>query len=279
MDINLLLKAGMKACGRVLKLLPTDGPDGIGSPTKYMMRTIEEDTLPSLDILVPFLIKKTFSVDALIPVDVNESDVFSIINDNRLAMKYMNDDRYSTYRIPSEITDGQKIVTIKSCVPVNANGTAMGSTLDNFYNERPWNSNFGRTSSGDLYGMVMASAVDYADRQLMGSIHRNFRFYFFEPNILVITNYSGTLNATFAVRNDPSLITIGDMAFEGVRKLFILDLKKNIYNEYGNFTEIDTAFGTLDLKIGDWSNAESERNELFDTYRATSHFRTSSMRS
>ena len=277
MDINLLLKAGMRACGRVLRLLPTEGEDGIGSPTQYMMRIIREETLPSIDILHPILVKKTFSTGMLIPVDVNDEEVFTLSTQNAMATRVMNDDRYSIYRIPSDLTDGQKILTIKSCVPVHANGGGIGMYGD-YFNERPWNSRFGRAASGDLYGMVVAAQVDYADRLLIGDVSRKFRFYFFEPNILMITNYTGPLNATFCCKNDESLITVDDMAYEGTRRLFILDLKKSIYNEFGNYTEVDTAFGSLDLKIGEWSGAEQERNELFDIYRSTSHFRTSSVR-
>lgn len=278
MDINLLLRAGKRSCGRVLNLLPKDGEDGIGSPTKYMMKIIEEETLPSLNILIPIILKKTFGTGSLIPVDINNPDMYVLSTQNAMAAKIMNDDRYSTYRIPSDLLEGQELVGIKSCVPVNANGSGIGM-YHQYYNERPWNSHFGRASSGDLYGMVMASAVDYADRQLIGSISRNFRFYFFDPNILMITNYNGPLNATFLCKNDPSLISVTPQAFEMTRRLFILDLKKSIFNEFGNYTELDTAFGQLDLKIQDWSSAENERNELFDNLRSTSHLRNSSIRS
>lgn len=278
MDINKLLKAGKKACGRVLKLLPKDGEDGIGSPLEYMMKTLEDDTLMSINILHPMLIKKTFSTGFLTPVDVHSDEVLDLAVDNQLMSRVMNDDRYSTYRLPLSLTDGHEVISIKSCVPVRSNGASLGMYGD-FYNELPWNNHFGRTSSGDLYGSTMAALVDYADRQLLGGISRGFRFYFFSPNIFMCTNYVGALNATFCCKNDPSLITCDDTTFEYVRRLFVLDLKKNIYNEFGNYTEVDTAFGTLDLKIGDWSSAENDRNELFDSLKSTAHFRTSSMRS
>lgn len=281
MDINNLLKAGMRACGRVLRLLPQEGDMGIGSPVEYMMKILREETLPSLDILHPILVPKTFGTGDLIPVDINSDSVaIDLAMRNAKAKGTMNDDRYSTYRVPIELTDGQQITSVKSCVPVSANTGGLGVPGQHFnYNERPWNNRFGRASSGDLYGMVTAAQIDYADRLLLGQMSRTFRFYFYEPNILMITNYTGALSATFCCKNDESLITIGDTAYEGTRRLFILDLKKSIYNEFGNYTEVDTAFGTLDLKIQDWSNAETERNELFDNYRSTAHFRTSSIRS
>lgn len=274
MDLNMLLRAGMRECGRVLKLLPTDE---IKSPTDYMMTIIREETLPSLDILHPMIIKKTFSTDALIPIEVNDPTVL----DSRIPRKVMLDDRYSKYRVPLELTDGHEIMTIKSCVPISSN---YGPMMDGFgrygsYCGLPWNNHFGRATSGDLYGAALLSQVNYADRQLVGEISRNFRFYFYPPNILMLTNYIGPLNAAFCVKNDENLLSLDDMTYEGVKKLFLLDLKKSIYNQFGNYTEIDTPYGTLDLKIQDWASAEQDRNELYDTYRSTSHFRTSTIRS
>jgi hypothetical protein len=278
MDRNMLLRAGMRTCGRVLNLLPKDGDTGIGSPTKYMVRILTEETLPSLDILHPIIITKTFTTGSLIPVDINSEEIVDLSINDLQANRVINDDRYSTFRVPASITNGYKIMTVKSCVPVRANGAGVGA-YGSYYNEAPWNTHFGRASSGDLYGTVMAANVDYVDRLLVGEVSRQFRFYFYEPNILMITNYMGALSAKFCCRNDESLTTLDDMTYEATRRLFILDLKKSIFNEYGNYTELDTAFGSLDLKIGDWSSAENERNELFDTYRSTSHFRTSSLRS
>ena len=59
MDLNNLLKSGMRECGRVLKLLPKDE---IGSPTEYMMKIIREETLPSLDIIHPMIHSSTDSL-------------------------------------------------------------------------------------------------------------------------------------------------------------------------------------------------------------------------
>lgn len=274
MDLNKLLKSGMRECGRVLKLLPEDE---IKSPTEYMMSVLREETLPSLDILHPMIIKKTFSTADLIPVEINDFDMY----DTTLPRRVILDDRYSKYRIPIELTDGHEILTVKSCVPISA---AYGPMIDGYgygscFNTLPWNNHFGRATSGDLYGAVLTANVNYADRQLIGEVSRNFRFYFYAPNILMITNYMGSLNASFCVKNDENLISLDDMSYDAVKRLFLLDLKKSIYSEFGNYTEVDTPYGTLDLKIQDWSGAEQERNDLYENFRSMSHFRTSSIRS
>ena len=273
MDMSDLLKAGMGACGRVLRLLPKEGEDGIKSPREYMIKIFNEETLPSLNILHPMILNKEVSTSSLKPIDVNDADVFATTVPDRVR----NDARYSMYRVPSEVTDGYEITTIKSCVPIRANGHGVGA-YGSYYNEAPWNNHFGRSSSGALYATTFAGLIDYADRQLLGSVSRNFRFKFYAPNILAITNYTGPLAIAFCVKNDPNAISLDDMTFEGVRRLFILDLRKRIYNEYA-FAEISTPTGNIDLGIGEWSSAETDRNELFNEYRATSHFRTSSIRS
>lgn len=275
MDINLLLKAGMHACGRVLKVLPKDGPDGIGSPKQYMMEVLREETLPSINILHALLLQKT----------VSTADLLSFAENVHYGNSYSaqqhavySDDRYLKFRIPSAIVDEHEIMSIKSCVPVSCTCSGIGGISGDTHGHVLYGNKFGRTSSADLYGRALGSMVDFADRQLMGSITRNFRFYFFEPNILAVTQ-PGMLNIEFCLKHDENLLTVEDTAWEGIRQLFILDLRKSIYNEYGNYTEISTTDGEYNMHIEDWSSAESERNELYKEYRAKSHFRHSSMRS
>jgi hypothetical protein len=275
MDINKLLKAGMRECGRVLNVLPKED---IGSPTEYMMNVLRDETIPSLDIIHPVILKKTFHVGNLIPVHRNDSTFRETNIPNHPEL----DDRYSMFRIPSELVDGHEIMTIKSLVPVGPNSGPMMNgynQMGNNFNEMPWTNHWGRANVGDMYGAVISAQISFADRQLVGSISRNFRHYFYPPNILLITNYNGPLNGSFCVKNDENLITMDDMAYDAVRRLFLLDLKKCIFNEYGNYTEIDTPLGTFDLKISNWESAETDRNEYYETLRATSHFRTSSIRS
>ena len=38
-----------------------------------------------------------------------------------------------------------------------------------------------------------------------------------------------------------------------------------------HYTELQSAYGTINLRIDDWSNAESERTELLNTWEDTYH--------
>lgn len=274
MDINLLFKAGMKSCGRVLRVLPKDE---IGTPMDYMMEVLRDSTLPSLNIIFPRLFPVTFSINQLISV----SEPSSTTNDMMVQL----DTSYSYYRVPREITEGQDIVLIKSCVPAGQSGdTRQGSIFRNsdVLHTTISARSYGRFSSAQLYEAAAFAQLNYADRQLAGQFTNAFRYKFYPPNILAILSSYATdglvLNATFGLKNDESLLTIEDTAYEEIRKLFVLDLKSTIYSEYGLFSTVETPGGPLELGIGDWSSAEDTRNELFSELQATSHFRTSSMR-
>jgi len=116
--------------------------------------------------------------------------------------------------------------------------------------------------------------------QLMGQVKEAPVPRFEAPNILWMNSSyanSGTFDITFRLENDDNLISIPDSAFEAVKRLFILDLKASIYSQYGIMSSMDTPFGTIDLKIEDWSSCYEQRTDLYDTYMATSHLRKHGM--
>ena len=273
MDINRLFRAAEKKCGRVLNVLPRDQ---IGSPREYLMNILKEVTLPTIDTVYPRQIKKTFPAEIMTKL--------TYIKDN-----YYNeqiDSRYACFRIPLEVTEGCEIMSIKSMVPstqvkVGASGYVIGPTALGFRTVTGPNK-WGRYSSANIYEAVSMAQLEYADKMLIGGIQMSFRYYFYPPNIVYITrSYAApglVLTATFNVKNDPNLISIPDTAYDAIKRLFILDVRSTIYGEYGIYNELDTPYGVLNLNISDWSGAEQERNELAEQYRATAHYRTTSMR-
>lgn len=274
MDINNLFKAAERKCGRVLKLLPKDE---IGSSREYLMKVLQEETLPTINIVFPQIIKKTFPISILTPL-IYKQDA-SYVKDI--------DDRYAAFRIPLELTDGCEIMSIKSLVPATqvsqsgVDGYIIGPTAFGFRTVTGPNK-WGRYGSANMYESVSMAQLEYVDKQLMGTIQSQFKSYFYPPNILYITRYYANpglvLTGSFCVKNDPNLISIPDTAFDGIKKLFILDVKASIYGEYGIFNELDTPYGVLNINISDWATAEQDRNELAEQYRSMSHIRTSSMR-
>lgn len=278
MDINALFKRALGKCKRVLKILP---PDEIGgSITNYLQTILLEDTLPSLDILIPYQFQISFKVGDLIPV----SDPTQLAAELNCELPSY-DDRYALYRIPKKLTRGRGIMEIKSIVPPARNsndafagfptGVGIGSTMTN---------QFGRYSSATMYELSCLSSLSYLDGMLAGQTQVKFRTYFYQPNLLWIVKPYGVdkglrLTACFLLKNDPSLLTVPDVSFEKVAELFVLDVRARIYNEFGYISEIETPYGTTNSGISDWSGCEAERKELFDTLQNSSHLYKSAMKS
>lgn len=266
MDINKLFIQGNIACGRVLKILPESD---IGSPKQYMARILKNVTLPSLNELHPCLYRTSVRTDQLIklPDDSKRLDLVG-------------------YRIPIDITRGQRIMGIKHCYPTSSSKITDDNTVIHSRNYMTglWSgaypNKYGRTSSANLYESVLSANIMYADMQLLGQLKESPVTRFEAPNIIWITkSYEncGSLDITFRLENDDNLISIPDSAFEAVKRLFILDLKSSIYSEYGILSTLETPYGTIDLKIEDWSGCSDQRSELYDTYMSTAHLRKHGM--
>ena len=265
MDINRLFKAGNNTCGRVLRLLPEKE---IGSPKKYMMDVLQEETLPSINDLIPVVYRTILNTDSLIRI--HREDMTG----------------YVGYRVPVELTKGLKMRGVRSISTgsLGYNNQQYRNNGIGFIGTSSWLSaapnRFGRYSSANLYETVLGALTSYADLQLLGSIQEAPIPRFEEPNIIWLNSTYGSINSFFAVLlldNDPNLLSVPDESYEAVKRLFILDLKKTIYNEYGVLSNIDTTLGPLDIKIDEWSNAESERNELYEQYDQLSHIRKSTI--
>ena len=274
MDINKLFKSGMRACGRVLNVLPQDE---IGSPLLYMKDVLRDELLPSLNILIPRFLTKTFPIYVLNKVADGDT---SISGGNGVVM----DNRYNAFRIPKDLVDGADVIGIKDCFLAYGGSGADCETYRGLGVGQLRGGVFGRASSADLYARSLTNTLTYADAQLLGTMTPTLRSKFYEPNVLWLNKpYADEENTfitvTFKLSNDENLITVPNRSFEGVRKLFILDLKKSIYNEYGPFSEIETPDGPINLKIDDWSGAEADREQAYQDFLASAHFRNSSMRS
>lgn len=256
MDINKLFQAAELQCGRVLKILPEED---IGSPKKYLQKVLDISTLPSLDALYPRIIT------------LKLSDLTSIGSRGN----------YIGYRIPTSATEGLDILSIRTLVPKTYSDTT--SNIDNcnpgtIHDVRSYAypNRFGRYSSANMYESIVTAQIIYADRMALSQVIESPIPRFEAPNILWInktqSSYAG-YDVQVCTKNDKNLLTIDDRVFEGVKRLFILDVKAAIYGEYGMFTQLETPFGTIDLKIDDWSNASQERQDLYDQYESQAHLR------
>lgn len=123
---------------------------------------------------------------------------------------------------------------------------------------------------GNLFNESMLSN---AGKQAANLIIPAITFEFQPPRVLIVYNmyYSSRIIIEFALEHDKSLATIPETARESFIDLALLDVKENLYPTLKNYTELNTAIGTINLKLDDWQNAEEQRKELLDKWQDTYH--------
>jgi hypothetical protein len=113
-----------------------------------------------------------------------------------------------------------------------------------------------------------------SDANLMSAVAPAFTFKFENPNILylynMVTTY-GEFDIEFAIEHAENLSTIKPTTFLSFYELALLDVKMFLYNNLKHYTEIQTAYGTINLKIDDWSNAENDRKDLIEKWKDLFH--------
>lgn len=65
--------------------------------------------------------------------------------------------------------------------------------------------------------------------------------------------------------------SITDSCIESFKTLAMLDVKTSLYNTIKNMNNIGSAFKEIQIKIDDWSGAESERNTLVKEWTESFH--------
>ena len=98
-------------------------------------------------------------------------------------------------------------------------------------------------------------------------IHR-----FEAPDILILDRreygeiFGGSVYITFLVLHSADLSTINLSYIDYFTKLYMIDLQISLYETLKHCDKIDTTFGEIDLKIDDWQDAKSKREELEESW-------------
>lgn len=144
----------------------------------------------------------------------------------------------------------------------------------------PWNemyngSYFGGsplvTNSINLYGDTMMAQAGY---DLLSTVSPPFSYKFIPPNKLTIFNTSSFTNKVkifMAYRHPNNLVTIRPTMEEAFTELARLDVKIFLFNSLKHYDNIQTAYGSINLRIEDWSGAESERKDLLSRWEDEFH--------
>lgn len=161
------------------------------------------------------------------------------------------------YLLPQSVAGNQRIISIHN---VSQKPVGMGYGPP---------SSFGACPSS-IENFILAQA----QVNLASSMAPPQTFEYIQPNKLIMYNqfmYASDVILRIAYEHYENLATIPYTAWESFESLALLDVKRFLYGIMKHYTEIQTAHGTINLKIDDWQNAEQERQELVTQWRQNHH--------
>lgn len=167
----------------------------------------------------------------------------------------------SIYEIPQGIFGDRRLLYVRKVDPRN-------KLLGNGYVNPTYD------DSIDNFNTMM---MTQANANLVSVAAPPITFKYQKPGLLYLYNMAtmyGEIDIEVALEHAPNLSTIDDMAFESFYDLATLDIKAFLYNTLKHYTEIQTAYGTISLKIDDWSGAESDRKDLLNGWKDLYHLDT-----
>lgn len=214
----------------------------------YSLRLPFEDPDKALLEVIQLKSLKTFSIYA--------PDIIKVKVDLRKLKKIKDSYEESCYIIPHVYKD-REIIYVKNVSPrIHNIGPHFSPMFQNTY---------------ESYQSLMLNSA-YAD--LTSTAEPPFTFHFEPPNKLYLYNLvtsNSEVEIEYALSHASNFSTITSTKWQSFYDLALLDVKKFLYNTMKHYSELQSAFGTINLKIDDWSNAESERNDLINTWKDAYH--------
>lgn len=117
--------------------------------------------------------------------------------------------------------------------------------------------------------LITANASNNMMRPIIPTISHHFE----APRTVYLYNAiaSTSLKFDLGFEHDKTLASIPETCRDSFLKLAILDVKSNLYPTIKHYSEINTAIGTINLKLDDWQSAEDERKELLRDWEDNYH--------
>jgi len=121
--------------------------------------------------------------------------------------------------------------------------------------------------------LIQQAMLANAGAMMTSLIYPKLTFKYIHPRRIQIYNAwsSAKLRFDLAFEHDKSLASIPETARESFLKLALCDVKENLYPTLKQYNQLSTAYGNIDLKLDEWSNAESERQDLINQWDDTYH--------
>lgn len=122
------------------------------------------------------------------------------------------------------------------------------------------------------YGIQQLITANMGAR-IMNSAVPKITFKYDAPRTLTLYNamMSSSLKILLGFEHDKSLASIPESCREEFIKLALLDVKENLYPTLKQYSEINTALGTINLKLDEWADADNMRKDLIDKWDDTYH--------
>lgn len=117
-------------------------------------------------------------------------------------------------------------------------------------------------------------AMSNAGAHLMSAAAPPFTFRYEQPNLLYLYNaatLTTQMTVELAFEHAENLSTIKYTAWDSFYELALLDVKSFLYNSMKHYQDLQTAYGTISLKIDDWASAAQERKELLSQWNENVH--------
>lgn len=237
MNLSELLTAVKMDLGIYGLSLPFENPD------KVLFEVIKLKSLKTFSIFQPQIMK--------IKLDANELRCLKA------------DFAESIYELPDVFGD-KHVLYIQNIYP-NSNYVGSGYITP------------GLTGSIEDYQNMM---LGQAASNLTSILAPSMTFKFKHPNQMIIYNLAalyGKLDVELAIEHADNLRTIRPTAWQSFYDLVLLDIQIFLFNTLKHYNEIQTAYGTIMLRIDDWSGAKNDREALVEKWRDAAHLDVESL--
>lgn len=231
MNISEVVTSVMMDLGIYKIALPFDEP-----PEKVLTDVIQVKTVPVFSLVHPYYERMDFNLGDLETVERGSN--------------------YTTYLLP-DVFHNRKILFVKRVE--YADNTVVGLSYFG-----------GFPMSGKL---IQESMIANASAKLAAEMIPKISFRWEPPRKLTIYNAINSchINVDIGFAQDPSLIMIEDTCYDSFLELATLDCKKFLYDTLKHYTELNSAYGNIALKIEDWQQADSDRKQLLEQWNNTYH--------
>ena len=117
-------------------------------------------------------------------------------------------------------------------------------------------------------GITNQLILSNASNALIGTMLPKMNFQFIAPRTIYLYNCIASYSLIYDMlfEHDRSLMSIPPTAEESFFKLALLDTKASLYGLMKHYNNIQTAYGTIELKIDDWADASNERKQLLEDW-------------